>query len=74
MSFPFKHRCLPIYFPGILLPHQTMAIKKVETAAKFVLLVEKHTVYERLLVDDILNRLHPCILVTVRIDAVIETI
>lgn len=50
---------------GILLPQQTMSIKKVETAARFVLLVEKHTVYEKLLVEDVLNRLSPCILITV---------
>ncbi|KAG4073105.1 hypothetical protein HA402_009524 [Bradysia odoriphaga] len=49
---------------GILLPQQTMSIKKVETVARFVLLVEKHTVYEKLLLENVLNRLGPCILVT----------
>lgn len=56
---------------GILLPHLTMSIKKVETAAKFVLLVEKHTIYEKLLIENILSRLGPCLLVTVRINVVI---
>ncbi|XP_037033919.1 uncharacterized protein LOC119072743 isoform X2 [Bradysia coprophila] len=49
---------------GILLPQQTMSIKKVETAARFVLLVEKHTVYEKLLLENVLDRLGPCILIT----------
>lgn len=52
-------------FPGILLPQQTVSIKKVETSARFVLLVEKHTVYEKCLLENVLNRLGPCILITV---------
>lgn len=43
----------------------TTTIKKVETTAKFVLLVEKHTVYQKLLTDNILIRMNPCILITV---------
>lgn len=70
--FIFTVRCFPI--SGILLPHQTINIKKVETTAKFVLLVEKHTIYERLLEENILHRFHPCILVTVRLNAILKTI
>ncbi|KAJ6628976.1 Meiotic recombination protein SPO11 [Pseudolycoriella hygida] len=49
---------------GVLLPQHTMNIKKVETLAKFVLLVEKHTIYEKLLTENFLTRLKPCILIT----------
>ncbi|GAB0094444.1 meiotic recombination protein SPO11 [Sergentomyia squamirostris] len=52
-------------FEGAVLPHNFMSIKHFETNAKFVLVVEKNTVFERLLKDDIFSRMGvPFILVT----------
>ncbi|XP_055708914.1 meiotic recombination protein W68 [Phlebotomus papatasi] len=52
-------------FEGTGLPHNFTAMSKFETTAKFVLVVEKDTVFERLLRDDIFSRIStPFILVT----------
>lgn len=52
-------------FEGTSLPHNFTSMSKFETTAKFVLVVEKDTVFERLLRDDIFSRIStPFILVT----------
>lgn len=51
---------------GIIFPHLTTGIKRIETNAKFVLLVEKDTVFEKLIQHDILQRFNGnCIMITV---------
>ncbi|XP_059617239.1 meiotic recombination protein W68 [Phlebotomus argentipes] len=44
-------------FEGTALPHNFTAMQEFRTTAKFVLVVEKDTVFERLLKDDIFNRI-----------------
>lgn len=48
------------------MPHLTHSIKKIQTNAEFVLVVEKDTVFKKLLLDGVLARFdNKCILVTV---------
>lgn len=54
------------FLPGILLPHSTATIKEVRVNAEFVLIVEKDTVFKKLLESNVLQRLgQKCILMTV---------
>lgn len=51
---------------GTILPHITSDIVNIETTVAFVLVVEKHTVFEKLLQENVLTRLgQECILLTV---------
>lgn len=54
-------------FKGTLMPHFSTSIVKLESNAKFVLLVEKDTVFEKLLKDGFLLKYSGnCILITVK--------
>lgn len=51
---------------GVLLPHSTATIKEIRVNADFILVVEKDTVFKKLMDCDILQRLgQRCILMTV---------
>lgn len=56
---------------GMLLPHFVADIQQLRTSAAFVLLVEKDTVFKKLALADIVNRLgRECLLITVRLSSV----
>lgn len=50
---------------GVLIPHNVVGIKSLKSSAKFILVVEKDTIFQKLLDEGILTRLKPCILITV---------
>ncbi|XP_038658853.1 meiotic recombination protein SPO11 isoform X2 [Scyliorhinus canicula] len=54
-------RCLHI---AVLVPSNVDGIKNLNSAAKFVLVVEKDATFQRLLDDDFCTNLFPCIIVT----------
>ncbi|KAJ1525899.1 hypothetical protein ONE63_009088 [Megalurothrips usitatus] len=49
---------------GVLIPGDVSAIERVESAARFILVLEKDTIFQRVLQEGILDRLGPCIVVT----------
>lgn len=52
-------------FPGILVPQEISGTVTLESMALFALLVEKDATFQQLLDEGILDRLGPCILITV---------
>lgn len=57
---------LGVYSAGILLPHLTYGITDLQTTAAYVLVVEKDTVFKKLLQHNVLDRWkNACILITV---------
>lgn len=59
--------CLTIHLQGMTLPHLTAGIVDIRTTATHILLVEKDTVFKKLLQNNIIGRWNnKCILITVR--------
>lgn len=55
-----------LYEIGMIIPHLTTGIKSIETTVELVLIVEKDTVFQRLLTADLHKHIGKhCILVTV---------
>ncbi|PSN56716.1 Meiotic recombination protein SPO11 [Blattella germanica] len=49
---------------GVLVPQDIHLLERVESPAKFVLLLEKDAAFQKLLDENVLERLGPCLLVT----------
>ncbi|KAK3911253.1 Meiotic recombination protein SPO11 [Frankliniella fusca] len=49
---------------GVLIPGDVCAVQSVQSTAKFMLVLEKDTIFQRVLQEGILDRLGPCIVVT----------
>jgi DNA topoisomerase VI subunit A len=50
---------------GVLIPQGVHRVVRLESSARFILLVEKDAAFQKLLDEGILERLGPCILITV---------
>jgi hypothetical protein len=50
---------------GVLIPQDVHKVVRLESSARFVLLVEKDAAFQKLLDEGILDRLGPCLLITV---------
>ncbi|XP_034233786.1 meiotic recombination protein SPO11 [Thrips palmi] len=51
---------------GVLIPGDVSSIDKVQSAARFILVLEKDTLFQRVLREGAANRLGPCILITAK--------
>jgi len=49
----------------VLIPQDVHRVVRLESIARFVLLVEKDATFQKLLDEGILDRLGPCVLITV---------
>jgi DNA topoisomerase VI subunit A len=49
----------------VLIPQDVHRVVRLESSARFVLLVEKDATFQKLLDEGILDRLGPCVLITV---------
>ncbi|KAE8737375.1 hypothetical protein FOCC_FOCC017158 [Frankliniella occidentalis] len=49
---------------GVLIPGDVCAVQSVRSSARFILVLEKDTVFQRVLQEGILDRLGPCIVIT----------
>jgi hypothetical protein len=50
---------------GVLIPQDVHKVVRLESNARFILLVEKDAAFQKLLDEGILERLGPCLLITV---------
>jgi meiotic recombination protein SPO11 len=55
----------PCFVKGVLIPQDVHRVVRVESSARFVLLVEKDATFQKLLDEGMLDRLGPCVLITV---------
>nr|CAD7445513.1 unnamed protein product [Timema bartmani] len=62
VKYPKTTRCDQLV--GLLIPQNVTNIVRVETTAKFVLIVEKDATFQKLIAEDFLKLLGPCILIT----------
>lgn len=53
------------YFTGTLIPQDIIGIKEFKTSAKYILVVEKDAIFQKLLDEGAFVRLGPVILMTV---------
>ena len=56
---------LLLLLAGVLIPGDVCSIASVQSSARFILVVEKDTIFQRVLREGALDRLGPCIIVTV---------
>jgi meiotic recombination protein SPO11 len=49
----------------VLIPQDVHKVARLESSARFILLVEKDAAFQKLLNEGILERLGPCLLITV---------
>lgn len=56
---------LALQFLGISIPQEIINITRLSSTAKFILIVEKDAAFQKLLDEDILNKLGPLIIITV---------
>lgn len=54
------------FISGVTIPYNICEVTDLKSEANFVLVVEKDAVFQKLIHDQILERLGPCIMVTVR--------
>lgn len=56
-----------IFLQGVLLPSLIHKVEILSSSAKFVLIVEKDATFQHLLEEKAVEKLGPCIIITVRV-------